>query len=320
MSAPIISVSTVLLRNSQGQVLTVRKRGTTAFMLPGGKPEPGERPEEAAVREVREELDAILDPSALHPLGVAEAPAANEPGHTVRATIFEHPPVPETTPTAEIEEIRWLDPLSRPLPPDLAPLLRDEILPLLTRGVGSVTVFTGARDGVDPRHRATARGLGETLAEDRITLVYGGGKVGLMGALADSAIAAGGRVVGVMPEHLVAREIAHPGLTDLHVVASMHERKQTMADLADAFVALPGGAGTLDELFEAWTWQQLGLHAKPIALIDADYWAPLITMLDHMVTEGFVRAEDRDTLIVASDPADALTQLRTWAPPTPKWR
>nr|WP_049161070.1 TIGR00730 family Rossman fold protein [Micrococcus luteus] len=191
---------------------------------------------------------------------------------------------------------------------------------MLSRRIASATVFTGARDGVDPRHRTTARDLGKALAKDQITLVYGGGKVGLMGALAESAMSAGGRVVGVMPEHLVAREIAHPGLTDLHVVASMHERKQTMADLADAFIALPGGAGTLEELFEAWTWQQLGLHTKPIALIDADYWASLIAMVDHMVAEGFVRAEDRDTLIVAADAQDALAQLRAWASPTPKWR
>lgn len=320
MPSPIITVSTVVFRNAAGHVLTVRKHGTAAFMLPGGKPEPGESEREAAIREVREELGVCLSPDALQPLGTFDAPAANEAGHTVRASVFEHPPVTIQGPAAEIAELRWLDITTTPFSEDLAPLLRDVVVPRLIRPLRAVTVFTGARDGANPRYTQLARALGEQLATDGITLVYGGGKVGLMGAVADAALDAGGKVLGVMPEHLVAREIAHPGLSELHVVGSMHERKQLMSDLTDAFIALPGGAGTLEELFEAWTWQQLGIHAKPIALLDADYWTPLSTMLEHMVREGFIRSTDRDTLITTSDPSETLARLRAWTPPAPKWR
>ncbi|MDO4919863.1 TIGR00730 family Rossman fold protein [Kocuria sp.] len=186
--------------------------------------------------------------------------------------------------------------------------------------ISAVAVFTGARDGSSPRYLELATDLGRTLAHAGVTVVYGGGRVGLMGAVADGALGAGGRVVGVMPEHLVSGEIAHPGLTQLDVVGSMHERKQRMTDLADAFIALPGGGGTLDEFFEAWTWQQLGVHSKPVGLCGREFWQPLLDMLDHMVAEGFVRAEDRGTLVVADGPEDVLPRLSTWQPPAPKWR
>lgn len=189
-----------------------------------------------------------------------------------------------------------------------------------TPRIRSVAVFTGAKDGVSPEYARTARSLGGILADAGISLVYGGGKVGLMGAVADGALEAGGRVVGVMPEHLLSGEIAHPGLTELEVVRTMHERKQRMADLADAFIALPGGGGTLDEFFEAWTWQQLGVHAKPVGLCGRRFWQPLLDMLDHMVIEGFVRPQDRETLVVANGPEDALPLLTDWQPPAPKWR
>lgn len=192
-------------------------------------------------------------------------------------------------------------------------------MPSLPQTITSIAVFTGAKEGSSPAYRTMAWQLGEVLAQNSITLVYGGGKVGLMGAVADAALAAGGTVVGVMPQHLVDGEIAHPGLTELHVVQTMHERKFRMAELADAFVALPGGGGTLDEFFEAWTWQQLGLHTKPVALCGGQFWAPLLAMLDHMVNEGFVRAEDRQTLVAAEGPEDLLAALQTWAPPAPKW-
>ncbi|WP_145011148.1 TIGR00730 family Rossman fold protein [Kocuria salsicia] len=186
--------------------------------------------------------------------------------------------------------------------------------------IRSVAVFTGAKDGASPEYARLARTLGATLAHAGVTVVYGGGKVGLMGAVADGALDAGGRVVGVMPEHLVSGEIAHPGLSELEVVRTMHERKQRMADLADAFIALPGGGGTLDEFFEAWTWQQLGVHAKPVGLCGRRFWQPLLDMLDHMVTEGFVRPEDREMLVVADGPDDVLPRLSGWQPPVPKWR
>ena len=183
----------------------------------------------------------------------------------------------------------------------------------------SIAVFTGAREGASPRYMQQARALGGALAEAGITLVYGGGHVGLMGAVADGCLDANGTVIGVMPQHLVDGEIAHPRLSQLEVVTSMHERKARMADLADAFVALPGGGGTLDELFEAWTWQQLGLHSKPAALFDTEFWAPLLSLLDHMVSEGFVRSEDRETLVLADSPTDLISQLSRWTPPPPKW-
>lgn len=148
------------------------------------------------------------------------------------------------------------------------------------------------------------------MAKGGLRLVYGGAHVGLMGMLADAALAAGGKVVGLIPQHLVDREIAHRGLTELHIVANMHQRKHKMAELAHAFVALPGGYGTLDELCEVLGWAQLGLHAKPIVLLDiADYWQPFFAMLDVAVREGFVKAESRKFALRASSAAAALALL-----------
>lgn len=167
-------------------------------------------------------------------------------------------------------------------------------------------VFTGSAVGRDAVYAAAATALGQRLAARRICLVYGGGRVGLMGVLADAALAAGGEVVGVIPGFLEAREVGHTGLTQLHIVPTMHERKALMASRADAFLALPGGLGTLDELFEIFTWAQLGLHDKPIGLLNvAGYFDGLITLVDHMVAEGFVKPETRARLLVASE-ADAL--------------
>jgi len=181
-----------------------------------------------------------------------------------------------------------------------------------------VGVYTGASAGRSPRFTAAATTFGRGLAEAGVEIVYGGGRVGLMGAVADAALAAGGIVTGVMPRSLVEAEIAHPGLTELVVVESLHERKAMMAERSEAFVALPGGAGTLDELFEMWTWQQLGVHRKPVGLLEVDgFWAPLLAALDHMVAEGFIRAADR--LLVASDAAEFLEAVRSFTPPPPKW-
>ncbi len=158
-------------------------------------------------------------------------------------------------------------------------------------------VFCGSSAGREPGHRRLAEALARALAERGIGIVYGGARVGLMGALADAALAAGGEVIGVIPRALIEREIGHTGLTELRIVESMHERKALMAELADGFVALPGGVGTLEELFEVWTWAQLGLHAKPCALLDTDgFYAPLVAFLDHQVDAGFVRAAHRAML------------------------
>lgn len=187
--------------------------------------------------------------------------------------------------------------------------------------IRSVCVFCGSSPGRRPDYTTAARTLGDALAETGRRLVYGGGNVGLMGVLADAALEAGGEVVGVIPRHLVDREVAHSGLTDLRVVNSMHERKQVMADLSDAFIVLPGGLGTLEEFFEIWTWGQLGLHRKPYGLLNvAGYFDPLLAFLDHTVGERFVAADHRALLRVACDPGELLAGLDTHVPPpTAKW-
>jgi uncharacterized protein (TIGR00730 family) len=173
-----------------------------------------------------------------------------------------------------------------------------------------VLVFCGSKTGRDPAYVAAAHEFAREAAARGVGLVYGGASVGLMGALADSAVAAGAEIIGVIPRMLVKAEVAHPGLSDLHVVETMHERKALMASLADTVVALPGGTGTLDELFEIITWAQLGLHAKPIGLLDvAGYWGPLLHFLDHAVSERFVGAEGRDALVVESTPSALLDGL-----------
>jgi uncharacterized protein (TIGR00730 family) len=177
-------------------------------------------------------------------------------------------------------------------------------------------VFCGSATGQRPAFAAAARGLGETLARRGIHLVYGGGSIGLMGMLADAVLAAGGAVTGVLPRGLYSAEIAHAGLTDLRVVPSMHERKATMATLADGFVALPGGLGTFEELLEVLTWLQLGIHRKPVALLDVeDYWRGLRLLLDDAVAGGFVEP-DRAAMLLVEREADALIDsMLAWTPP-----
>jgi len=185
----------------------------------------------------------------------------------------------------------------------------------------SVCVFCGSNPGADPAYAAAASAVGTTLATRGIRVVFGGGRVGLMGALADATLAAGGEIVGVIPRQLVALEVGHIGVEDLRVVESMHERKALMAELADAFIALPGGIGTFEELFEVYTWAQLGLHRKPLGLLDvAGYYAPLAAFLDHAVAQRFVRAETR-ALLAHDDDLDVLLDRleRAEPPPQPRW-
>ena len=173
-----------------------------------------------------------------------------------------------------------------------------------------VCVFCGSKHGVRPEYTEAARALGAALVAGGIDLVYGGGRVGLMGEIADAALDAGGRVIGVIPEHFSDREIAHYGVTDLRIVGSMHERKALMYELSDGFVALPGGLGTLEELLEITTWSQLGLHAKPTGLLDVEgFYTPLVRFLDLLVTEGFVAERHRRLLRVAAKPAALLEEL-----------
>jgi len=181
----------------------------------------------------------------------------------------------------------------------------------------SVCVFCGASSGRDPGYAAAAAVTGETLARRGIRLVYGGGRRGLMGAVADAALAAGGEVVGVIPRGLVDRELAHPALTELRIVDTLHERKAQMAELADAFVALPGGLGTLEELAEVLSWAQLDLHAKPIGLLDVGgYFGALEAFLDHAVREGFVAERHRRMLLRDDDLESLLRTFEAWEPPT----
>ena len=179
----------------------------------------------------------------------------------------------------------------------------------------SVCVYCGSSVGNKPVHAERAAALGNRLASEGLRLVYGGGNVGLMGVLADAALAAKGEVIGVIPHQLVGWEVAHPGLTRLEVVATMHERKARMFELSDAFVALPGGFGTLDEMFEMLTWKQLELGDKPCALLDVDgYYEPLIAMMDRMVAEGFLRAEHRRDLWHGEDMDLLMDWMRAYTP------
>lgn len=184
-----------------------------------------------------------------------------------------------------------------------------------------VCVFCGSNSGARPEYLAAAQNLGRALAERSIGLVYGGASVGLMGAVADAVLCAGGEVVGVMPRSLLEHEVAHRQLRDLRVVGSMHERKALMAELADAFIALPGGLGTLEEFFEVWTWAQLGEHSKPLGMLNvAGYYDPLLKFFDQLVSERFVRPEHRAMVLVEEDAGTLLSSFASYNPPVVnKW-
>ena len=194
----------------------------------------------------------------------------------------------------------------------------------MVRGYNSTVrlcVFCGSSSGLNPAFAAATRVLGAELALRGIDVVYGGGNVGLMGVLADAALTAGGRVIGVIPHALVARELAHQGLTSLHVVNSMHERKALMADLADGFIALPGGFGTLEEFCEAVTWTQLGVHAKPCGLLNVDgFYDGLLAFFEHALGEEFLKPTHRQIVVAHSDAAPLIDRLAAWTPPdVTKW-
>lgn len=185
----------------------------------------------------------------------------------------------------------------------------------------SICVYCGSSPGRTEAYSKAARHLGKSLAERGIKLVYGGASVGIMGVLADSVLEHGGQAVGVIPEALVKKEVAHHHLSELHVTGSMHERKMLMAELADGFIALPGGIGTLEEIFEIWTWAQLGFHKKPFGMLNIDgYYNSLITFLDHTVAEQFVKQPHRSRLMVETDPETLIDHLSCYkAPDVKKW-
>lgn len=186
--------------------------------------------------------------------------------------------------------------------------------------VNSICVFCGSSPGTDPAFLEEAIRCGTAIAEAGLTLVYGGGKVGLMGAVADAALAAGGQVTGVMPADLVSQEIAHQGLTDLRVVTSMHERKWAMAELGDGFLCLPGGPGTFEEIFEQWTWALLGFHAKPCGFVNVGgYYDLMAATVQQMADKGFLAQGYVDMLVYADTTAQALEAFAGYRPPAPKW-
>ncbi len=196
------------------------------------------------------------------------------------------------------------------------PTSEQEIIPLRR-----LCVFCGSSRGDNPAYLAAAQDVGRTLAQRGVGLVYGGGNIGLMGALADAALAAGGHVIGVIPESLLAKEVGHRGLPDLRVVKTMHERKALMAELSDGFIALPGGFGTFEEFFEVLTWSQLGLHAKPCGVLNvAGFFTPLLQLIDHAVAEGFIRPAHRELVLVDDSLERLLERMKQFEPPTVhKW-
>jgi len=185
----------------------------------------------------------------------------------------------------------------------------------------SVCVFCGSNPGGDPAYRAAAVALGEHLARAGVRVVFGGGAIGLMGVVAAAAMGAGGEVIGVIPAALDRREIANRAVTELHIVETMHERKAMMAELSDGFVALPGGLGTFEELFEVWTWAQLGIHDKPVGLLNvANFYDPLLAFLAHAVDAGFLRRQHLDLLTADTDPTRLIDRMRAHRPPpVEKW-
>ncbi|CAN7367597.1 TIGR00730 family Rossman fold protein [Phenylobacterium sp. LjRoot225] len=184
----------------------------------------------------------------------------------------------------------------------------------------SICIYCGSSAGNNPAFLQAATHAGTLMAHLGLTVVYGGGRVGLMGAVADAALAAGGKVIGVMPADLVSQEIAHTGLSELRVVNSMHERKWAMAELADGFLCLPGGPGTFEEVFEQWTWALLGFHSKPCGFVNvAGYYEPLRAAVANMVKSGFLQPQYGEMLIFARDTEEALAQFEAYVPPPPKW-
>lgn len=193
--------------------------------------------------------------------------------------------------------------------------------PAAPRPLTSLCVYCGSSVGLSPLYADAARAMAGAMVERGVRLVYGGGSVGIMGVVADEVLRLGGEAVGVIPQALMRKELAHAKLTEMHVTPSMHARKTLMAELSDAFVALPGGIGTFEELFEVWTWAQLGFHHKPCALLNVGgYYDRLVGFLDHAAEQGFVRPMHRDMLIVESDPQALLMRFAHYqAPPVPKW-
>lgn len=317
-----IRVAALVIRDDAGRVLCVRKVGSPRFQLPGGKPEGAEPLINCALRETREEVGLNIDASELGFVGVFTAEASNEPGFVVTGTVFIRKPAPgalHPVASGEIDEVRWVDP-HHPGSTPLAPLLAGEIFPALrAREINAIAVFAGANLGSDPANAKLADALGAALARRGIALVYGGSRLGIMGRVAEATTSHNGNVIGVLTNHLAGHELRYEGLTRLEMVDTLAQRKARMAQLSDAVVALPGGTGTLDELFDQWTSQQLGYHSRPIGLLGVQFWSPFVSTIDHMVAQGFIRPTDRASLVLADDADMLIDGLRRWVRPVPRW-
>ncbi|WP_296105870.1 LOG family protein [uncultured Corynebacterium sp.] len=366
---PFIRVSAAIIRNRDGQFLLVRKKDTTAFMFPGGKPEPGETPDHTLIRELDEELNLRVGTEDLTFVGTFRTNAANEANTQLLADVFtlknplncsnsaddgndgDNPDVGnkdshDVTPHAEIDVARWFtsEDIKTEREP-IAPLTREVVPQLYGRGF---LLFTGSAMGNNPVYREAVESLVHSIGVHNDHIVYGGGRAGLMGVVGDTAAEDGTLCIGVIPyllagvdgphgfnqggrSYIVPRddgtvpmpsrgEIAHGRLTRLELVPTMSTRKMRMGELADIVVGLPGGAGTVDELFDAWTQQQLGYTHHAVALLNVNgYWDPLISAINHMVAEGFLSSTYRESLIIADTPCDLYEKVNAWVPPAPKW-
>ena len=369
---PIIRVSAAIIRNHDGQFLLVRKKGTTAFMFPGGKPEPGETPDQTLIRELDEELNLRVGTEDLTFVGTFRTNAANEANTQLLADVFtlddslrwsnsadddndgddtdvgnnDNNDAHDVTPYAEIDAAHWFTSEDIKIEREpIAPLTREVVPQLYGRGF---LLFTGSALGNNPVYREAVESLVHSIGAHNDHVVYGGGRAGLMGVVGDAAAGDGTLCIGVIPyllagvdgpngfnqggrSYVIPRadgtvptpsrgEIAHDRLTRLELVPTMSARKTRMGELADIVVGLPGGAGTVDELFDAWTQQQLGYTQHAVALLNVNgYWDPLISAIKHMVAEGFLSSAYLESLIIADTPRELYEKVDAWVPPAPKW-
>ena len=369
---PIIRVSAAIIRNHDGQFLLVRKKGTTAFMFPGGKPEPGETPDQTLIRELDEELNLRVGTEDLTFVGTFRTNAANEANTQLLADVFtlddslrwsnsadddndgddtdvgnnDNNDAHNVAPHAEIDAVHWFTSADIKTEREpIAPLTREVVPQLYGRGF---LLFTGSALGNNPVYREAVESLVHSIGVHNDHVVYGGGRAGLMGVVGDAAAGDGTLCIGVIPyllagvdgpngfnqggrSYVIPRadgtvptpargEIAHDRLTRLELVPTMSARKTRMGELADIVVGLPGGAGTVDELFDAWTQQQLGYTQHAVALLNVNgYWDPLISAIKHMVAEGFLSSAYLESLIIADTPRELYEKVDAWVPPAPKW-
>lgn len=369
---PIIRVSAAIIRNHDGQFLLVRKKGTTAFMFPGGKPEPGETPDQTLIRELDEELNLRVGTEDLTFVGTFRTNAANEANTQLLADVFtlddslrwgnsadgsndgddtdvgnnDNNDAHDVTTYAEIDAAHWFTSEDIKIEREpIAPLTREVVPQLYGRGF---LLFTGSALGNNPVYREAVESLVHSIGAHNDRIVYGGGRAGLMGVVGDTAAEDGTLCIGVIPyllagvdgpngfnqggrSYVIPRadgtvptpsrgEIAHDRLTRLELVPTMSARKTRMGELADIVVGLPGGAGTVDELFDAWTQQQLGYTQHAVALLNVNgYWDPLISAIKHMVAEGFLSSAYLESLIIADTPRELYEKVDAWVPPAPKW-